>query len=90
MDRRAFFGVVVSALAARPAGVKAQTSARAYRLGMLNPGTEPPASDPVLAEWLWAPLREHGYVEGRNHMMGGSARCMRGESAQPAAQLSLF
>jgi hypothetical protein len=63
MDRRAFLGVVASALAARPAGVKAQTSARAYRLGMLNPGTEPPASDPVLAEWIWAPLREHGYVE---------------------------
>jgi putative ABC transport system substrate-binding protein len=47
-------------------GVEAQASARVYRLGMLNPGTEPPASDPVLAEWIWAPLRELGYVEGRN------------------------
>jgi len=63
MDRRTFLGIAGLALAST---ARAQSSERVYRVGMLNPGTLPPASDTVLADWIWAPLREFGYVEGRN------------------------
>ena len=65
-DRRAFLAAMTSAFAATPAGVAAQPSARTSRLGLLHPGSEPPASDSVLTDYFWVPLRELGYVEGRN------------------------
>ncbi len=42
-----------------------QPADRVYRLGFLHPGT-PPTSDPALAGAFTNPLRDLGYIEGRN------------------------
>lgn len=66
MDRRAFLVAMASALATAPDGAEGQTNPRASRIGLLHPGSEPPASDHVLKDYIWVPLRELGYVEGKN------------------------
>ena len=63
INRRAFLGVVASALAA---SVDGQPATRVYRVGLLHAGVQPPATDTALNDWIWAPLRDLGYVEGRN------------------------
>ena len=63
MQRRAFI-VMASMLASSSLPLRAQTSGRTYRLGILHPGTWT-GNDPVLADFV-TPLREFGYVEGKN------------------------
>ncbi|MEO7852676.1 MAG: ABC transporter substrate-binding protein [Rubrivivax sp.] len=43
-----------------------QPADRVHRQGILHPGTLPPASDPHMVTAYTAPLRDLGYVEGRN------------------------
>ena len=66
MHRRKFIGALSWGLGALPPGIGAQPVGRVYRLGILHPGSMPPASDPILSANFTAPLRELGYVEGRN------------------------
>ena len=65
MNRRTFIGRFASVLVATPIVAKGQTAGRVYRLGFLNPNS-PPTSDPVIAGTFTNPLRDLGYVEGRN------------------------
>jgi putative ABC transport system substrate-binding protein len=65
MNRRKFIGRFASVLAATPLVVKGQFAGRVYRLGFLHPGTRP-TSDPALAGAFTNPLRDLGYIEGRN------------------------
>lgn len=63
MERREFL-VVAGALATLPGKVTGQTSSRVYRIGILHPGTWT-GLDPAIADFV-TPLREFGYIEGRN------------------------
>ena len=64
MQRRAALAVVAM-LAAWPGVHAQQPVGRVHRLGILHPGTFS-AGDPVQATTFTAPLRELGYIEGRN------------------------
>jgi putative tryptophan/tyrosine transport system substrate-binding protein len=65
MNRRKFIGRVAGVLVATPLVAKGQAAGRVYRLGILRPGPQS-TSDPVLAGTFSLPLRDLGYVEGRN------------------------
>ena len=65
IDRRTFAAAGVALLVALPATGHAQ---RAYRVGVLRPGSRPEPDD-VQATALPTALRELGYVEGRNLML---------------------
>ena len=63
MDRRKFIGKFAGVLVAAPLVVKGQPAGRVYRGSQPGPR---PISDPVLAAAFTNPLRDLGYVEGRN------------------------
>jgi len=65
MKRRRFIESFAGCAVAAPFGVKGQTARSTYRIGLLHPAS-PPLADPVLAGSFTVPLRELGYVEGRN------------------------
>lgn len=64
MNRRTFAATAFGSLLA-PLIVKGQARGATYRLGILALNRAP-VSDPVLAETFTLPLREMGYVEGKN------------------------
>jgi putative ABC transport system substrate-binding protein len=47
-------------------GAQQRAAGKAYRLGILSPGSVPGPSDPTVLGLLPTVLREHGYVEGQN------------------------
>jgi ABC-type uncharacterized transport system substrate-binding protein len=63
MDRRAFVAGTVCVLAA-PVAAAAQPAGKAYRIGVLSPGSVEGSSAEIAA--LRQGLRELGYVEGQN------------------------
>jgi putative ABC transport system substrate-binding protein len=66
VDRRRFVQAVVGVSVGAPLAARGQSSGRTYRLGILRAGSPPPTTDTVLAETFTLPLRNLGYVEGRN------------------------
>jgi ABC transporter substrate binding protein len=66
MDRRAFVSGVALGLLAAPLA-RAQQAGRVYRVGYLSPSMPAPSlSATSLEHLLSSPLRDLGYVEGRN------------------------
>ncbi|HEY3178422.1 MAG TPA: ABC transporter substrate-binding protein [Casimicrobiaceae bacterium] len=63
IDRRRFIGTVAYGVAAAPLIGRAQTGTTVRRIGFLASGA--PAT-PALLEEQYAPLRELGWIEGRN------------------------
>ena len=63
MDRRAFIGVATCNFIVAPLVARAQTMTTVRRIGWLLPGVQPSASE--LMEQI-APLRELGWIEGKN------------------------
>ena len=66
MDRRHFVCSAAGALCAGSVPALAQPAVQPRRLGILHAGRQAPTSDAALADAFPAPLRELGYVEGRN------------------------
>ena len=64
MRRRAFGAWAVAGLLVPRRQVRAQSEARAFRVGVLRPG-EPPLPDDLQRNMLPTALRERGYAEGR-------------------------
>jgi len=65
VDRRNFIIAIVPTLLAVPTVAQAQQTGRIYRLGLLHPGVRLASESGVLS-YFTEPMRELGYVEGRN------------------------
>ena len=67
MDRRAFLGTLAGGLLAAPLAGEAQQAAKVARIGYLASNL---AADPHAHEAFRQGLRDLGYVEGRNVVIG--------------------
>jgi putative ABC transport system substrate-binding protein len=79
MDRRRFIGIISSSLLGAPLNARAQPATRVRRIGVLSYSTQP---TPAELREMWAPLREFGWIEGRNLIIerryaNGSAELLR-------------
>jgi len=63
MDRRSFIGAAVAAIVAAPRAASAQTATTVRRIGFLSSGARPTVDE---LDEETAPLRELGWVDGRN------------------------
>jgi putative ABC transport system substrate-binding protein len=63
MDRRRFIGIISCSLLGAPLNARAQPATRVRRIGVLSYSTQP---TPAELREMWAPLRELGWIEGRN------------------------
>jgi putative ABC transport system substrate-binding protein len=63
MDRRRFIGIISCSLLGAPLNARAQPATRVRRIGVLSYSTQP---TPAELRETWAPLREFGWIEGRN------------------------
>ena len=63
MDRRTFIGAVAANLVAVPLAAISQPSEKVHRIGYLQLGNPPVPAGP---DWDPAPLRELGWIEGKN------------------------
>ena len=63
MDRRTFIGTVAANLVAVPLAAISQPSEKVHRIGYLQLGNPPVPAGP---DWDPAPLRELGWIEGKN------------------------
>jgi putative ABC transport system substrate-binding protein len=83
IDRRSFSHIVVGLLAA-PFVAYAQPGEKLRRVGVLCPGDSPP-NEEALRD-LFSPLRELGWIEGRNIVFEPRFRCMRVDQLPAAAE----
>jgi putative ABC transport system substrate-binding protein len=83
MDRRTFIGVVAAAIVAAPLAASAQTATTVRRIGFLSSGARP-TPDELQEET--APLRELGWVEGKNLLVERRYTAGRAELLQPLAE----
>src|SRR5260370_4175279 len=79
MDRRRFIGIISCSLLGAPLNARAQPATRVRRIGVLSYSTQP---TPAELREIWAPLRELGWIEGRNLIIerrnaNGSAELLR-------------
>ena len=63
MDRRTFIGAVAANLVAVPLAANSQPGEKVHRIGYLQLGNPPVPAGP---DWDPAPLRELGWIEGKN------------------------
>jgi len=83
MDRRTVIGVVAAAIVAAPLAAIAQTATTVRRIGFLSSGARP---TPAELHEETAPLRELGWVEGKNLVVERRYTTGRAELLQPLAE----
>src|SRR5438046_3815474 len=83
MDRRAFIGGVSCALILVPLAARAQTATTVRRIGVLGSGAQPTPDEFLQA---YAPLRELGWVEGKNLLVERRYANGRAELLRPFAE----
>ena len=83
MDRRAFIGGVSCALIFVTLGARAQTATIVRRIGVLGSGAQPTPDEFLQA---YAPLRELGWVEGKNLLVERRYANGRAELLRPFAE----
>ena len=83
MDRRTVIGVVAAAVVAAPLAAIAQTATTVRRIGFLSSGARP---TPAELHEETAPLRELGWVEGKNLLVERRYTTGRAELLQPLAE----
>ena len=83
MDRRAFIGGVSCALILVPLAARAQTGTTIRRIGVLGSGAQPTPDEFLQA---YAPLRELGWVEGKNLLVERRYANGRAELLRPFAE----
>jgi len=83
MDRRAFIGGVSCALILVPLAARAQTAKTVRRIGVLGSGAQPTPDEFLQA---YAPLRELGWVEGKNLLVERRYANGRAELLRPFAE----
>jgi len=66
MDRRTFVGAAAATLVVAPLEAMAQEKAKVRRIGFLAPGAPGDRLDDADPRVPWAPLRELGWVDGKN------------------------
>jgi hypothetical protein len=83
MDRRTFMTTSAIAILAAPLAVEAQQAGKVYRIGWL--GITPPTSPPLqrASEAFLQGLRDHGFVEGQNAIIGSDVRSETSHSRCP-------
>jgi putative tryptophan/tyrosine transport system substrate-binding protein len=69
IDRRGFACLVLASLLAAPRAVRAQARPAVRRIGFLAPGVPGTRLDDADPRLPWAPLREFGWVEGKNFVV---------------------
>jgi putative ABC transport system substrate-binding protein len=90
MDRRTFIGAVAAGIITAPLAAYAQTATTVRRIGVLSPDARP---TPAELEQRYAPLRELGWIEGKNLLIerrdaNGSAELLR-TSAEELVRLKV-
>jgi putative ABC transport system substrate-binding protein len=83
MDRRTFIAAVAVGILAAPLAARAQTATNVRRIGFLSSGARP---TPAELHGESAPLREFGWVEGKNMLMERRYTNGRAELLQPLAE----
>jgi putative ABC transport system substrate-binding protein len=83
MERRTVIGVVAAAIVAAPLATIAQTATTVRRIGFLSSGARP---TPAELHEETAPLRELGWVEGKNLLVERRYTTGRAELLQPLAE----
>jgi putative ABC transport system substrate-binding protein len=83
MDRRRFIGIISSSLLGAPLNARAQPATRVRRIGVLSYSTQP---TPAELREMWAPLRELGWIEGRNLIIERRNADGRAELLRPFAE----
>jgi putative tryptophan/tyrosine transport system substrate-binding protein len=83
MDRRSFIAAVAAGIVAAPLAASAQTATNVRRIGFLSSGARPTPAE--LYEET-APLRELGWVEGKNLLIERRYTNGRAEQLQPFAE----
>src|SRR6266700_2873948 len=83
MDRRAFIGGVSCALILVHLAARAQTATTVRRIGVLGSGAQPTPDEFLQA---YAPLRELGWVEGKNLLVERRYANGRAELLRPFAE----
>jgi putative ABC transport system substrate-binding protein len=83
MDRRTFIGAVAAGIIVAPLAASAQTAISVRRIGFLSSGARPTSAE--LHEES-APLREFGWVEGKNMLIERRYTNGRAELLQPLAE----
>jgi putative ABC transport system substrate-binding protein len=81
MDRRTFLGAAAANLVAVPFAAMAQQTEKVRRIGFLSLG-EPSSSTPAELPWDPAPLRDLGWIEGKNLVIERRWAGDRGERLQ--------
>jgi putative ABC transport system substrate-binding protein len=66
MDRRTFVTLVAGTCLLEPLALRAQQTARVFRIGLLLPATEPTPAGRIDLEALHIGLRDLGWVEGKD------------------------
>ena len=66
MDRRTLVRAAAATLVVAPLGAMAQEKAKVRRIGFLAPGMPGDRLDDADPRAPWAPLRELGWVQGKN------------------------
>ncbi len=83
IDRRTFIGATVAGIIVAPLAASAQTTTTVRRIGFLSSGARP---TPAELHGESAPLRELGWVEGKNLLIERRYTNGRAELLQPLAE----
>ena len=84
MDRRTFIGAVAVGIIVAPLSASAQSATTIRRIGYLTSGTE---ETPAELQKAWArPLKEYGWIDGRNLLVERRYASGRAELLQPFAE----
>jgi len=83
MERRDFIRGVAAGLCVAPLVTRAQTPKTVRRIGVLSYSTQP---TPAELQEMWAPLRELGWIEGKNLIVERRYANGRVELVQPFAE----
>jgi putative ABC transport system substrate-binding protein len=83
IDRRGFVRMIGAGCAITPLIVRAQKATKMRRIGWLSPSSQP---DDAEIDKDWAPLRQLGWIEGRNIVVERRFTNDRGEPLAAAAQ----
>ena len=83
MDRRTFIGAVAAGTITAPLAAYAQTATTVRRIGVLTAGAPP---TPAELEQRYAPLRELGWIEGKNLLIERRYASGRVELLRPLAE----